>query len=110
MKQSFGDLSPRQVDESLRITDLLTRRDAPFDFVIGELAGDHGKRINHVSDRVYFVIEGEGTATVGDENYDIKALDLIYIPKNTLHGICGNIKFAIITAPPLSRGDEERVQ
>jgi mannose-6-phosphate isomerase-like protein (cupin superfamily) len=110
MKQSFADARSRQVDESLRITDLLTRKDAPFDLVVGELAGDHGKRINHVSDRVYFVIEGEGTATVGDDSYQIKALDLVYIPKNTVHGICGKLKFAIITAPPLSKGDEERIR
>jgi len=38
-------------------------------------------------DEIFYVIEGTGTAVVGDKTYDIEAGDFIFIPKNLDHKI-----------------------
>ncbi len=40
-----------------------------------------------VSDEIYYVIKGQGRATVGEETQDVKEGDVVAIPKGTVHSI-----------------------
>ena len=47
-----------------------------------EVRGNHGKVKTTVSDRVYYVIEGEGEFIINDEIISISATDVVIVPKN----------------------------
>lgn len=109
MKFSEADALSRKIDESLTITDLFNGQDFAFDFVLGELHGHHPMLINRTSDRAYYVIEGNGTIHVGDHSYTVKPGDLVTVKSNTSHGLDGDLKYAIITAPPFDPNNESLV-
>lgn len=48
-----------------------------------EITGSHGKVKTEVSDRVYFVTEGEGTFEVNGKVEEVGQTDVIIVPKNT---------------------------
>lgn len=48
-----------------------------------EVTGRHGKVKTTTSDRVYYVLDGNGEFTVGDENREVHKTDVVIIPKNT---------------------------
>ncbi|OLP69704.1 hypothetical protein BJM39_32470, partial [Salmonella enterica subsp. enterica serovar Javiana] len=57
-----------------------------FGEVIVNPGQGHAPHTHENADEVIYVIEGEGTQTVGDgDAFDIKAGDTIFIPKATLH-------------------------
>ena len=48
-----------------------------------EVTGSHGKVKTTSSDRVYFVLEGEGEFVINDEVVPVEKHDVIVVPKNT---------------------------
>jgi mannose-6-phosphate isomerase-like protein (cupin superfamily) len=42
---------------------------------------------SHESEQMYYILEGEGTMTVGDDERLVKAGDCIFIPSQTKHGL-----------------------
>jgi mannose-6-phosphate isomerase-like protein (cupin superfamily) len=109
MKISRKDVHVRKADDSLSIAPLFDGRDFKFDIALGALRGAHAMHINHVSDRVYFILKGSFKVTVGSKTEDGAADDTFVIPAGTPHGISGDGEFLIITAPPFAPGNEERV-
>jgi mannose-6-phosphate isomerase-like protein (cupin superfamily) len=109
MKLSLATSAVRKVDKVLTIHDLFDGRNFSFDFVVADLNGNHGAYVNQVSDRVYFILSGQGTVVVGSEKYDVVKDDLIVVNKNTPHLIAGELSFLIITAPPFDPANEQSV-
>src|SRR5271165_6138535 len=103
MKHSFAGSPSRVVDTSMVINDVFTEQKAPFDLVIANVDGDHGKHVNKISDRVYFILEGSGHVVDGDDEYEVAPFDVVFIPKGIVHGISGKLRLAIISAPPRPR-------
>ncbi|HAE36994.1 TPA: hypothetical protein DCG29_04045 [Candidatus Nomurabacteria bacterium] len=50
-----------------------------------EVSGSHGKTKTTLSDRIYYVIEGNGEFTVGDQKITVAKSDVVIIPKNTAY-------------------------
>lgn len=48
-----------------------------------EVTGRHGKIKTTTSDRIYYVLDGNGIFTIGDENREVQKTDVVIIPKNT---------------------------
>lgn len=109
MKISRKDALVKKVDGSTTIEGLFDGKDFAFDVVIGNLNGQHPTLINHVSDRAYFILRGELTISVGEDKYSVVIDDLVTIPKNTPHSLCGNGTYLIITAPPYDPKNEEKL-
>lgn len=106
MKYSLKEASARHIGSELTIYDIFTDSKANMDFVIAELDGDHPMIINHVSDRIYYIICGIGEV-YSDNQWDaVSEGDCVYIKKNTAHSIRGNLKYAIITSPPFNSKNE----
>ena len=42
---------------------------------------------SHEPEQVYFIVEGSGRMTVGDETRDVVADDCVFIPSGTPHGL-----------------------
>lgn len=49
-----------------------------------------GLHYHNNADEVFYVIEGTGTAVLGDSTYNIEEGDLIFIPRNTDHKVRKN--------------------
>lgn len=106
MKFTKENASKRKVSKELTIYDIITDPNANLDFVIAELNGDHPMIVNHVSDRVYFIINGTGDVFSDGKWENVSPNDCIYIKKNTEHSIRGNLTYAIITSPPFAPENE----
>ena len=109
MKYSVSDSEVRVVDNMLTITDLFKGKGFSFDCVIANLNGVHPTVINHQSDRMYFVLEGEGEVVVGENRYRVAKHDAIEIRKETTHSISGELSYLIITAPPFDPSNEDMI-
>jgi mannose-6-phosphate isomerase-like protein (cupin superfamily) len=107
IKRSVQDAPVKVIDDSLKISNLFDGAGFQFDFVIAELDGEHPIVVNKVSDRCYFILEGEGVVSVGEEVHDVRANDLVLISKNSPHSISGSLKYIIITSPPFDPENEE---
>lgn len=51
--------------------------------VVFEVTGTHGKVKTPVSDRVYYVLEGEGEFIIEDNIIPVSQSDVVIVPKNT---------------------------
>ena len=45
---------------------------------------------------VYYVVEGEGRVTIGDEEKLVRKGDILVIPENTIHGVANPYKKPLI--------------
>ena len=50
-----------------------------------EVTGSHGKTKSTKSDRVYFIIEGQGEFIVDDKVIEVAKSDMIIMPKNKVY-------------------------
>ena len=57
--------------------------------IVQKIGPDKGTGLHYHkdADEIFYVIEGTGTAVLGDKSYDIEAGDFIFIPKNLDHKI-----------------------
>ena len=110
MKFSVDSATRRKVDDALTIIDLFDGREFKFDFVIAELDGNHPTVVNKVSDRVYYVLEGEGVVTVGSRELAVAKGELVTISSNTPHSIKGKLSYIVVTAPKFAPENERVVE
>ncbi len=61
--------------------------------------GRHGKTKSPVSDRVIYVLEGEGEFIIGDEVFAVGPTDVIICPKNTSFECSGKMKYFLVHVP-----------
>lgn len=107
MKRSIDEAAVTEVDDALTIHELFAGEDFAFSCVAADLDGDHPPVVNHESDRAYYVLSGTGTVTAGDEEHDVGQGDLVTIPAGTPHGVEGDLRYLVITAPPFDPANEE---
>jgi mannose-6-phosphate isomerase-like protein (cupin superfamily) len=64
-----------------------------------EVDGRHGKGKTTVSDRIFYILEGEGEFVVGDEVFPVQSTDVIVVPKNTSFDYSGKMKLFLVHVP-----------
>jgi mannose-6-phosphate isomerase-like protein (cupin superfamily) len=109
IKTSLTAAARRKVDDALDITELFENPAARIDIAVAELHGVHGQYKNDVSDKIYLILEGEGTLVVGHESVNVGPMDVVFIPPGETHGIAGNLKFLVIMTPPFDPEKDRRV-
>ena len=66
---------------------------------------------SHGPEQMYYVLEGEGAMTVGDDTQAVKAGDCIFIPSNAPHGLKNDgaflLKYFSAASPSFARGETE---
>ena len=76
--------------------------------------GNVGKHFHSKSDELQYIVEGTGTAWLGDKKIDIHPGMLIVIPKGTAHAgtvaTTGRFKAIAIKIPPQANGDTTFVE
>lgn len=102
------------VDDNTEITDLFEAPEgANFDSVITKIdgyhpAGEEEKRIfNERSQKGYYILDGEGEISVGEETHEVKQGELVFISEKTEHSLEGKFRALIVTSPPFDPEDEE---
>lgn len=70
------------------------------------LDGRHGKSKTTVSDRVVYILEGEGEFIVGENVFDVRQTDIIIIPKNTAFDCNGKMKYLLVHVPAYDHDHE----
>jgi mannose-6-phosphate isomerase-like protein (cupin superfamily) len=64
-----------------------------------DVDGRHGKSKSTVSDRVLYVLDGEGEFIVEDDVFPVGRSDVIIIPKNTAFDYSGKMKLFLVHVP-----------
>ena len=65
------------------------------------LWGHHDRVVNHISDRVYYVIEGGALFQVGDGMpiETVTAGDFVFIPKDVPYEFEGEMRYVVMNGP-----------
>jgi mannose-6-phosphate isomerase-like protein (cupin superfamily) len=72
------------------------------------IAGHHDRIVNHESDRVYYVIEGDGRFQVGDGApiERVTSGDLVFIPRGTPYEFEGDMRYLVMNGPAFRPGSD----
>ncbi len=68
-----------------------------------------GRHHHLVTEEIYYIVEGEGRMTVGDESREVRAGDAVYIPRGNSHTITNTgeseMKIILVCGPAHDFGD-----
>ena len=68
---------------------------------------------SHVTEQCYFILEGHGLMTVGDEEREVAAGMSIFIPSQAPHGLVntgeGVLRYLSAGSPPFGEDDEKKL-
>jgi mannose-6-phosphate isomerase-like protein (cupin superfamily) len=70
--------------------------------------GHHDRVVNHISDRVYYVIEGEGRFQVGDGApvETVRAGEFVFIPRDVPYEFEGVMRYIVMNGPAYHTGSD----
>ena len=75
--------------------------------------GGHQRIHRHPPEQVYYVLDGSGLMTVGDETERVGPGDCVFIPSDTPHGLRndgpGNLRYFSAAAPAFPREELARL-
>jgi len=77
-----------------------------------EVTGSHGKVKTSYSDRIYYIIEGNGEFIIDNNIIEVTKTDVIIIPKNTPYdykAIGGVMKLFLVHSPAYNSDKEEKL-
>ena len=77
-----------------------------FSGALVEINGAHGKMKNKKEDRVYFILEGNGTFVIDGKEEEVSQNDLVFISKNTPYDIKGKMKYFMLCSPEFDAKDD----
>jgi len=77
---------------------------------IFEVTTHHGKVKSTISDRVYYVLEGNGDFVVGEEVVHVKAQDVVIVPKNTPYDYRGKMRLFLVHVPAYDESGEVKME
>lgn len=64
-----------------------------------EVTTHHGKVKSKSSDRIYFVLEGEGYFEIEGQKIDVKPTDVVIVPRDTIYDYFGKMKLFLVHTP-----------
>ena len=73
------------------------------------IGGHHDRVVSHMSDRVYYILEGAGRFQVGD-NAPVEPVtggDFVFIPRGTSYEFDGDMRYLVINGPAFQAGSDE---
>ena len=73
-----------------------------------ECRGKHSEMKSINSDRMYFILQGNGKFTVNNQSVTVKQKEVIIIPKNTPYSYEGKFTSFLVHSPAFDRKQEIR--
>jgi mannose-6-phosphate isomerase-like protein (cupin superfamily) len=74
--------------------------------IVIEVDGNHGEVMSKVSDRIYYVIEGNGKFMNGNKKIGVETGDVIIVDKNTPYDYKGKMKLFLVHIPAWDESQE----
>lgn len=73
--------------------------------------GHHKKMVCDVSDRVYYIIDGEGEFQVGDGETEVVAAgDFVYVPRSVPYVFDGHMTYLVMNGPAFLPGSDVELE
>ncbi len=73
--------------------------------------GHHKKMVCDLSDRVYYIIDGDGEFQVGDGNpFKVRAGDLVFIPRSVPYQFDGHMTYLVMNGPAFLPGSDQELE
>jgi len=73
--------------------------------------GHHKKMVCHISDRPYYIIDGEGEFQVGDdEPFKVAAGDFVFIPRGVPYVFDGHMTYLVMNGPAFLPGSDQALE
>ena len=71
--------------------------------------GHHDRMLNELSDRAYYIIEGEGRFQVGEGApiETVRAGDFVFIPRNVPYEFDGEMRYLVMNGPAYRAGSDK---
>ena len=111
MKKDICNSQHYEISNEFKFFEYLSKATSTqFSVLRVTLSGIHSKVKNIVSERIYYVLDGQGEIAVGEENYQVKAGDLVFVKPNEIHGLTGNMEYLVITSPPYTPENEITIE
>jgi len=97
----------RKISETYSVKNMLTKQECEnVSVAVSSAIGHKETTKSEVSDRVYYIIEGELKV---EPELIAKKGDILFIPKNTEYSFSGTFKAVLINAPAFSF-DKEKIK
>jgi mannose-6-phosphate isomerase-like protein (cupin superfamily) len=79
--------------------------------VAGRHPADPNKYIlEHACDFVIYVIRGEGKVWAGEEIFEVKVNDVVFVPKENKFAVEGNMEYITVDVPAFSLEQSEEIE
>lgn len=75
-----------------------------------EINGNHGKVMDLKSDRIYFILSGNGFFIMNGRKHAVSRGDLVFVPKKTPYNIIGKMKFFLVNSPAFDPKEDVRLE
>lgn len=99
----------QEIDQYMTVKEYFGKEDIEeASLVSATLDGPHDSRVNHRSEKTYYLIEGTAELTVEGESIELSARDAAVVPPGKTHSLYGNeAELLMIVSPPYDPEDEE---
>lgn len=100
--------STAEPDNDLQLRSLLAVEDGAVDLSITwvRIDGRHQRLRTDASTRIYVVIAGRGTVTVGEEPLAVDTGDVVVIPPGRPYHLQGDMTYLVLNHPGFREGDD----
>ncbi len=78
-----------------------------------EITGSHGKVKTTESDRVYYILDGEGEFVINNKVFSVEQSDVVIVPKNTSYdyrATKGTLKLFLVHCPAFEPDAEVKLE
>jgi mannose-6-phosphate isomerase-like protein (cupin superfamily) len=76
-----------------------------------QIWGHHQRMVCDISDRPYYIIEGEGVFQLGDgESFKVSGGDFVYIPRGVPYEFEGHMTYLVMNGPAFLSGSDHVIQ
>lgn len=72
--------------------------------------GRHGRLRSDRSTRLYYILDGQGTVTIEDSTFPVRAGDLAVVPTGAAYEYEGTMSLLIVNQPAFQEGDDIRLE
>src|SRR3989344_3114868 len=71
-----------------------------------EVNGSHGSVKSTLSDRIYYVLAGEGKFIIDGQDFSVLEGEVVIVPKDTFYDYVGEMKLLLVHAPAFDSKSE----
>ncbi len=76
-----------------------------------DIKGHHKKMVCDISDRAYYIIEGDGEFTVGDDAPGrVTTGDYVFVPRGVPYVFDGHMSYLVINGPAFVPGSDQELE